>query len=100
MHVDRRRFIAAVGGAAAVAAMGHEDRAEALEHYMTDRLDSTQRRSQSPRCLDLVATGGYSTRRSSRGSPDYAAKREMNTWNLQYWKCLGFTLAQCGSYIC
>ena len=41
MHVDRRRFIASVGGAAAVAAMGHEDRAEALEHYMTDRLDST-----------------------------------------------------------
>ena len=39
MPVDRRKFFASVGGAAAVAAMGHEDRAEALEHYMTDRLD-------------------------------------------------------------
>ena len=39
MHVDRRRFIASVGGAAAVVGMAHEDRAEALEHYMTDRLD-------------------------------------------------------------
>jgi len=39
MHVDRRKFISSVGGAAAVAAMGHEDRAEALEHYMTDQLD-------------------------------------------------------------
>jgi len=39
MHVDRRKFIASVGGAAAVAAMAHEDRAEALEHYMTDQLD-------------------------------------------------------------
>ena len=39
MHVARRRFIASVGGAAAVAARGHEDRAEALEHYMTDQLD-------------------------------------------------------------
>ena len=39
MQVDRRKFFASVGGAAAVAAMGHEDRAEAFEHYMTDRLD-------------------------------------------------------------
>ena len=30
MHVDRRKFFASVGGAAAVVAMGHEDRAEAL----------------------------------------------------------------------
>ena len=39
MNVDRRKFIAAIGGTAAVAAMSHEDRAEALEHYMTDQLD-------------------------------------------------------------
>ena len=30
MHVDRRKFFVSVGGAAAVVAMGHEDRAEAL----------------------------------------------------------------------
>lgn len=45
MQVDRRKFIASAGGAAAVAAMGHEDRAEALEHYMTDRLDRAVRLS-------------------------------------------------------
>ena len=39
MKVDRRGFIASVGGATAVAAMSHEDRAEALEHYMTHQLD-------------------------------------------------------------
>ncbi len=39
MQVDRRKFFASVGGVAAVATMGHEDRAEALEHYMTDQLD-------------------------------------------------------------
>jgi hypothetical protein len=39
MQVDRRKFIASVGGAAAVSAMAHEDRAEALEHYMTGQLD-------------------------------------------------------------
>ena len=40
MHVDRRKFIASLGGTAAVAGMAHEDRAEALEHYMTDQLDN------------------------------------------------------------
>ena len=41
MEVDRRKFFASVGGAAAVAALSHEDRAEALEHYMTEQLDRT-----------------------------------------------------------
>ena len=45
MQVDRRKFIASAGGAAAVAAMGHEDRAEALEHYMTNQLDRAVRLS-------------------------------------------------------
>jgi len=39
MKVDRRAFIASVGGTTAVAAMSHEDKAEALEHYMTHQLD-------------------------------------------------------------
>ena len=47
MQVDRRRFIASAGGAAAVAAMGHEDRAEALEHYMTDQLDRAVRLTEA-----------------------------------------------------
>ena len=53
MKVDRRVFIASVGGASAVATMTHEDRAEALEHYMTHQLDQFgqpgQARSDGPR---------------------------------------------------
>jgi hypothetical protein len=39
MEIDRRAFIASLGGAAAVAAMDHEAKAEALEHYMEEQLD-------------------------------------------------------------
>ena len=39
MEVDRRAFIASLGGAAVVAGMDHEAKAEALEHYMEDKLD-------------------------------------------------------------
>ena len=38
LDLDRRAFIASLGGAAAVAAMGHEARADALEAYMEERL--------------------------------------------------------------
>ena len=37
MEIDRRAFIASLGGAAAVAAMDHEAKAEALEHYMEEQ---------------------------------------------------------------
>jgi hypothetical protein len=39
MEIDRRAFIASLGGAAAVAAMDHEAKADALEHYMEEQLD-------------------------------------------------------------
>lgn len=39
MEIDRRAFIASLGGAAAVGAMDSEARADALEHYMETRLD-------------------------------------------------------------
>ena len=39
MEIDRRAFIAGLGGAAAVAAMDHEAKADALEHYMEEHLD-------------------------------------------------------------
>ena len=39
MEIDRRAFIASLGGAAAVGLMDHEAKAEALEHYMEDKLD-------------------------------------------------------------
>jgi hypothetical protein len=39
MELDRRLFIASLGGVAAVAGMDHEARAEALEDYMSDQLE-------------------------------------------------------------
>jgi hypothetical protein len=38
LNLDRRTFIASLGGAAAVGLMSHEARADALEHYLEDRL--------------------------------------------------------------
>ena len=39
MEIDRRAFISSIGGASAVALMSHEERADALEHYMMEKLD-------------------------------------------------------------
>ncbi len=41
MEIDRRLFLASLGGAAAVARMDAEARAEALEDYMSQQLDDT-----------------------------------------------------------
>jgi hypothetical protein len=41
MEIDRRKFLASVG-AGALAVMSHEDRAEALEHYMIETLDGEE----------------------------------------------------------
>jgi hypothetical protein len=38
LKIDRRDFIASLGGAAAVSLMSHEARADALEHYLEERL--------------------------------------------------------------
>ena len=40
MAIDRRAFIASLGGAAAVSLMSHEARADALEDYLVDALDA------------------------------------------------------------
>jgi hypothetical protein len=39
MEIDRRAFIASLGGIAVVESMDDEAKAEALEHYLTERLD-------------------------------------------------------------
>jgi hypothetical protein len=39
MEIDRRAFIASLGGTAAASVMDHEAKAEALEHWMEERLD-------------------------------------------------------------
>ena len=41
IHIDRRHFIASLGGAAAVKLMSSEARAEALESYMMQQLNNT-----------------------------------------------------------
>jgi len=46
LEVDRRLFIASLGGAAAVAAMDHEARAESLEEYMSEQLEQAQNGGQ------------------------------------------------------
>jgi len=40
MEIDRRHFIASLGGTAAVALMSHEAKAEALEEYMVEQLNT------------------------------------------------------------
>jgi hypothetical protein len=46
MEVDRRAFIASLGGAAAVSAMSSEAKADALEHYMEGQLDELVAQNQ------------------------------------------------------
>ena len=54
MEIDRRHFIAALGGAAAVKLMSHEARAEALEAYMMQELN-TQAAKKFPKAADIEA---------------------------------------------
>src|SRR5678815_5106788 len=54
MEVDRRAFIASLGGVAAANLMSHEAKAEALEHYMEDKLDEMVA-AQQPEKFPTVA---------------------------------------------
>jgi hypothetical protein len=57
MEIDRRAFIASLGGAAAVASMSDEAKADALEHYMEDQLDAgvAAQSGQQPETFPTVA---------------------------------------------
>ncbi len=58
MEVDRRAFIASLGGVAAVNLMDHEAKAEALEHYMEDKLDemvAAQQAEKFPTVAEIEA---------------------------------------------
>src|SRR5260370_35530592 len=56
MEIDRRAFIASLGGTAAVCLMDHEAKAEALEHYMEDQLDrAIEARQGQPEKFPTVA---------------------------------------------
>jgi hypothetical protein len=71
LEIDRRAFIASLGGAAAVAAMDHEARADALEHYAEETLDGLVAQNQGgaqerfPTVAELEAQ--VSTRPTRRG---------------------------------
>jgi hypothetical protein len=64
MEIDRRAFLATLGGAAAVEAMPHEARADALEHYMMDLIDE-----QGAQNNQLVVRRGAGSVFSGRGEP-------------------------------
>src|SRR6185437_5689816 len=55
MEIDRRLFLASLGGAAAVAGMDHEARAEALEDYMSDLLEPADDKPKFPTVAELDA---------------------------------------------
>ena len=40
IKIDRRAFLGTLGTASAIGAMSHEARAEAVEHYMIEQLNS------------------------------------------------------------
>jgi hypothetical protein len=57
MELDRRAFIASLGGVAAVAAMSSEAKADALEDYMTEQLNTAiaPPANRFPKVADLEA---------------------------------------------
>jgi hypothetical protein len=57
MQIDRRHFIASIGGAAAVKLMSHEARAEALESYMMQQLNGPDagQAKKFPKAADVEA---------------------------------------------
>ena len=77
MEIDRRKFIASLGGATAVALMTHEQRADALEHYMEDELDEgllgeeqaqAQADQEYPTVAEIAARGENLDRPYRRGT--------------------------------
>src|SRR5215211_3317861 len=55
MEIDRRAFIATLGGTAAVSMMDSEAKAEALEHFMEEQLDEQVAAAQEPQKNPTVA---------------------------------------------
>ena len=55
MDIDRRAFIASLGGTAAVSLMGSEAKADALEHWMEDQLDEQAAVQGAPEKFPTVA---------------------------------------------
>jgi len=77
-QLDRRAFVAALGGATAVAAMSSEAKADALEQHLNDSL--TQSTKRYPTVADLDAQ--ISTRPFRRGAGKLFAGQEGNVTQL------------------
>ena len=72
MEVDRRKFVASLGGAAAVALMTPEEKADALEHYMEEELEEyalkqDRQAGRYPTVAELEERNRDLTRSSRRG---------------------------------
>ncbi|MGH9349511.1 MAG: hypothetical protein ACRD26_19845 [Vicinamibacterales bacterium] len=65
MEIDRRAFIASAGGAAALAVMTADQKADALEHYLQQQLDEPKK---FPTVAELEAKNLDLDRRSRRGA--------------------------------
>jgi hypothetical protein len=85
LDVDRRKFFASLGGAAAVAAMAHEARAEALEDYMAKQLDEPEQQDPAPEKFPTVAEleAQNSSRATRRGVGDVFTGRAGKVSKLQ-----------------
>ncbi|MFN8057960.1 MAG: hypothetical protein U0Q12_02260 [Vicinamibacterales bacterium] len=73
MELDRRSFIASLGGATAVSLMDSEARADALEHYMESRLDELAGQQPGVRRRNARPAGRAKGSRSSRAITDEGA---------------------------
>ena len=72
MEIDRRKFFKSVGGAAAVALMTDEQKADALEHFMEEELedhmlDQGMQAGMYPTVAELEERNKDLRRRSRRG---------------------------------
>jgi hypothetical protein len=71
MEIDRRAFIASLGGSAAVALMTPDQKADALEHYMEEQLNAALpggQQAQYPTVAELEARSANLARSSRRGA--------------------------------
>src|SRR5437870_30704 len=86
MEIDRRPFLASLGGAAAVAMMDSEAKADAIEHYMEDQLDQAVAATQGdakkfPTVAEIEAQ--IETRNYRRGAGSLFASNRGNVTKLE-----------------
>ncbi len=73
MEIDRRVFVSSLGGAAAVALLTPDQKADALEHYMEEQLSSAE--DEYPTVASLEAANQDLTRPARRGAGGLFSQR-------------------------